>query len=160
MNTATRRSRFARSGFRWGLVAAVAAVVLGFGSPAYATPTATLYGPSSITSTGNYTYTGQFLVSYAWFLWYVRTCNTPSVDACTNTWIQQWGNSQDQFTQTLTEHLTYTCPPEGPAAAKGIRSIIPPPGHTYYQVKFTAGGFGQPAQTVYKVTDLCGAGPL
>lgn len=106
----------------------------------------TVGGPSSITVTGNYTYGAHFAVPYAWFNWWTRTCNTATVASCTSAWLGAANVAQiDPWTTQLTKRLIYNCGFKAPVS---------------HQVKVTAGGFGVPPQTAYKVTLLCGEGPL
>jgi hypothetical protein len=154
---APRRGLKSRRALKWGLAAAVMAAILGFSTPAYAD--GILYGPSSISQTGNYTYTASYVAPYAYFQWATRNCETATVETCTTTWIQAWGVPVDQFTQTLTVHLVYTCPPGEAAPAKGMGPMRPTPTYTF-QVRVIASAFGQPPFTSYQVTNLCGSQPL
>ncbi|HKR55225.1 MAG TPA: hypothetical protein VJS20_02915 [Gemmatimonadales bacterium] len=99
-----------------------------------------LYGPDSITQTGNYTYEAQLLLPYASFQWRVRTC-TPT---CTG-WTPQTGTMVNDFTSDLTEHLTLTC--------GGI------PSHNHFDVMAIGSAFGFPPDTATKTTLLCGQLP-
>jgi len=99
----------ARRVLRWSVIMAVLAAV-GFASPASAAATVNLWGPDSITSTGNYTYTASYLAPYASFQWATRSCATATVDSCTTAWTVAFGSYRDQFSETLTRYLTYTCP--------------------------------------------------
>lgn len=125
---------------------ALAALLLSVGvvaRPAQAAVTLTLGGPDAITQSGNYTYSAYFGAPYPQFLWYKRTCATATVASCTATWTQVTSgidNSQ-VYRSNYTTYLTRDC------TGGGTRS---------FQVKVVASGFGQPAQTKYKATRLCG----
>ena len=116
-------------------------------APSFATgPVLTVGGPDSIYKSGNYTYGAHFGVPYAGFGWYTRYCTTFTVASCTAPWVQAVGASMpDPWRSLLTRYLTYTC------AVKANKT---------FQVKVIGTGFGQPAQTAYRVTKLCGTNPL
>lgn len=145
-------------GIRWGLIAAVLAAV-SFAQPAAASPVLTVSGPDSIPASGNYTYYATFDAPYASFQWATRTCNTASVSTCTTSWSSATGSYYNPITESLTRYLTArTCSTAGQAAKLYSADAI---GTVYtYQVRVIASGFGQPAQTAYKVTNLCVAEPL
>jgi hypothetical protein len=115
--------------------------------PSFASgPVLTVGGPDSIYASGTYTYGAHFGAPYAWFAWWTRSCSTLTVASCTSTWNQAADVARlDDWRTQIRRFLTYSCAPK---AAKS------------FQVKVTAGGFGQPAQTKYKVTKLCGSNPL
>ena len=106
----------------------------------------TVGGPSSITATGTYTYGAHFGAPYARFSWWTRTCTTATVASCTTAWLGAADVVQlDPWRTQIRRRLTYNCGFKAPVS---------------FQVKVTASGFGVPAQTGYKVTQLCGVGPL
>jgi hypothetical protein len=133
--------------------------VVSFAQPAAASPVLAVYGPDSISASGNYTYYAYFDALYPSFQWATRTCNTASVDTCTTTWSTAIGTYYNPGAESLTEYLTArTCSTGGQAAKLHSANVI---GTVYtYQVRVIASGFAQPAQTVYKVTNLCVTEPL
>ena len=101
-------------------------------------------GPDSIHVTGTYTYGARFGGSYVWFNWWTRSCPTLTVASCTTTWIQASNITYpDAWSSQITQFLRFSCLPANQS----------------FQVKVTAGSFGQPPQTGYKVTKLCGSNP-
>ncbi|MGE5828523.1 MAG: hypothetical protein ACM30G_09190 [Micromonosporaceae bacterium] len=130
------------AGLRWLTGCLVVALVAVFGAPtpASAVVTLNLWGPSSITTPGNYTYTAQFGVPYASFQWFVRACATDTVESCSGTWNQQYDATFYYPDRSeLTRQLTIDCTPETSS----------------FQVKVIGSGFATPPQTKYKVTLLC-----
>lgn len=115
--------------------------------PSLATgPVLSVGGPDSIYVSGTYTYGAYFGAPYAWFAWWTRSCPTLSLTSCTATWNQVADASMpDPWRSQIRRFLTYSCTPTTTKS---------------FQVKVTAGGFGQPAQTKFKVTKLCGSNPL
>jgi hypothetical protein len=117
------------------------AVIPHDGGPAFVN-TLSVFGPDSITATGNYRYTAYWSVVYPQLFWYTRTCSTLTVASCTGTWAQALDVSYDGSGHyNLTRHLIKDC------TGGGTKS---------FQNKVVGSGFGIPAQTVYKVTKLCG----
>lgn len=114
--------------------------------PSFATTsTLTLGGPESIHVSGRYTYGAYFLVPYATFSWWTRTCNTLTVATCAASWVPAADVVKiDSYRTQITRSLTYNCGFKAPKS---------------FQVKVTGGGFGVIPQTVYKVTNLCGTNP-
>ena len=105
----------------------------------------TVGGPDSIYVSGTYTYGAHFGALYASFGWWTRSCSTLTVASCTSAWNQAADViTVDQWTTQIRRSLSYSCAP------KAVKS---------FQVKVTASGFGQPPQTAYKVTKLCGSNP-
>jgi hypothetical protein len=119
--------------------------VFGFAQPASAVDM-TLSGPSSINVSGSYSYYAHFSVPYVRFTWSVRSCPTATVEACSVAWSPATGAYYNPSVEVLARQLSYSCP-----GGKLVNT---------FQVKVIGTGFGQPAQTRYKVTDLCGEGPL
>jgi hypothetical protein len=107
----------------------------------------TVSGKDSIFSTANYTYHANWEGLYPQLLWYTRTCATLTVASCTGTWLRALDVSHIEGSTgwDLTRHLVYDC------SGGGTKS---------FQNKVVASGFGQPAQTVYKTTKLCGQSPF
>lgn len=103
--------------------------------------TLSLSGPASITTSGNYTYRASLYAPYASFTWYSRTCATSTVASCTATWNLTSGTSTSEYTSQYTRYLSPDC------SGGGTRS---------FQVRVDARAFGQPTQTKYVVTKLCG----
>lgn len=104
--------------------------------------TLTVGGPDSITVTGNYQFGAFYNGLYPQVILYTRTCTSLSVSTCTTPWSQatdaSWDGQQHwYFTRRLVKDCTFN-------------------GKKSYQVKGTASGFGQPLQTAYHVTKLCG----
>lgn len=126
------------------LLAALFALFLtttaGHGSAA-AAATLQLGGPDNVVQSGNHTYGASLSAFYVSFTWYVRTCPTASVDGCAATW--NWRRSyytESGFTDSYTQYLARDC------TGSGTKT---------FQVRVTASGFATPAQTRYKVTNLC-----
>jgi hypothetical protein len=108
------------------------------------TVTLTLYGPDSITATGNYSYVANFSSPYPSFQWFARKCASLTVSACDATgpvWTELYsGIEANGYSQTYTTGLVPDC------TGMGTKS---------YQVRVTASGFAQGPQTKYKATKLC-----
>ena len=107
--------------------------------------TLTVGGPESIWVSGTYSFGAYYNGLYPQVLMYQRTCTVLGVSSCTTAWTQvtnvTWdGQHHWSFSRALTKDCT----------SLGKKS---------FQVKATASGFGQPQQTAYHVTKLCGTAP-
>jgi hypothetical protein len=105
----------------------------------------TVSGKDSIINTGDYKFHANWEGLYPQVLWYTRSCSTLTVASCTGTWnrVLDVAHVEGSTGWDLTRHLVWDC------GASGKKS---------FQNKVVASGFAQPAQTVYKVTKLCGIG--
>lgn len=125
------------------LLAAAFALALATVGSGTATAAATLQlgGPNNVVQPGNHTYGASLPAFYVTFSWYVRTCPTASVDGCAAQW--SWRRNfytESGGTDSYTQYLGRDC------TGGGTRT---------FQVRVTASGFATPAQTKYKVTNLC-----
>jgi hypothetical protein len=107
--------------------------------------TLTVGGPDSIWVSGNYQFGAFYNGLYPQVLLYTRTCTTLTVSTCATAWAQvtnvNWDGQQHwYFNRSLAKDCTFN-------------------GKKSFQVKGTASGFGQPQQTAYHVTKLCGTNP-
>lgn len=103
-------------------------------------------GPDSIWTTAYYNFGAHWSAPYPTLIWYTRSCATLKVATCAGAWNLAADVSYDgSATWTLTRRLVYDC------SGGGTKS---------FQNKVVASGFGVPAQTVYKITKLCGQNPV
>lgn len=101
----------------------------------------TLSGPDTVSTSGSYTYLAQRSVVGANFKFYVRTCPTGSIPACSA-----------PFTFTSSTMINA-------GAAKIVKSLQPDcsgGGTKSYQVKVVVTGSYVVPDSAFKVTNLCG----
>lgn len=108
-----------------------------------ASVSASLGGPDSVWTTGTFTYSAGYNAPYAWFEWATRHCTTSTVASCTTAWFNVGCNQINSTTCTNNHFVSRDC------TLNGQRS---------FQVRVIAHAFGQPAQTLYKVTNRCRRG--
>lgn len=108
--------------------------------PEASAATLTVSGPNYVTQSGTYRYFARFAVPYNWFQFSYRRCPTSSVSSCTAAW-----SPSQSFNDGVNPAYSDIFVPRD-CTGNGTKTT---------QVRVVAGGFGQPAQTQYKVTLQC-----
>lgn len=103
-----------------------------------------LGGPDSIYATGTYKYGADYFLSYASTGWFARGCPTSSITACTTPWTSVIAQQLDANRWQYFARIQFDC-------TNNKRNT--------YQVRVDFSAFGQPGQTLYKVTKKCGTNP-